>query len=76
MNERMKTLSVNDGSGCPDAALDDLKRAELPESVEATFVQSQKYGSRHSRLPMLKLSNKRRRSRFQATCSGLGAERT
>lgn len=35
MNERMKILIGYDGSECADAALDDLKRAGLPESAEA-----------------------------------------
>ena len=35
MNERMKILIGYDGSECADAALDDLKRAGLPQSAEA-----------------------------------------
>ena len=35
MNARMKVLIGYDGSECADAALDDLKRAGLPESGEA-----------------------------------------
>ena len=35
MTERMKILIGYDGSDCAEAALDDLKRAGLPESAEA-----------------------------------------
>lgn len=35
MNRRMKILIGYDGSECADAALDDLKRAGLPQSAEA-----------------------------------------
>ena len=35
MNTRMKILIGYDGSECADAALDDLKRAGLPERAEA-----------------------------------------
>jgi nucleotide-binding universal stress UspA family protein len=35
MSERMKILIGYDGSECADAALDDLKRAGLPQSAEA-----------------------------------------
>lgn len=35
MTEKMKLLIANDGSGCAEAALDDLQRAGLPQDVEA-----------------------------------------
>ena len=38
MNERFKLLIGYDGSSCSDAALTDLKRAGLPQQVEAVVV--------------------------------------
>lgn len=38
MNERMKILIGYDGSACADAALEDLRRAGLPEAVEAVVL--------------------------------------
>lgn len=38
MNSRMKVLIAYDGSGCAEAALDDLWRAGLPSEVEALVV--------------------------------------
>ena len=38
MNEKMKLLIAYDGSGCAEAALDDLQRAGLPQEAEALVV--------------------------------------
>jgi nucleotide-binding universal stress UspA family protein len=38
MNDRMKILVAYDGSGCSEAALDDLQRAGLPPDAEALVV--------------------------------------
>ncbi len=38
MNEKMKILIGYDGSGCADAALDDLQRAGLPHEAEAVVI--------------------------------------
>lgn len=38
MNERKKILIANDGSECADEAIDDLRRAGLPEEAEALIV--------------------------------------
>ena len=38
MNEKMKILIGYDGSGCADAALDDLQRAGLPREAEAVVI--------------------------------------
>jgi nucleotide-binding universal stress UspA family protein len=38
MSEKMKVLIAYDGSGCADAALDDLRRAGLPRVAEALLL--------------------------------------
>jgi nucleotide-binding universal stress UspA family protein len=38
MNEKMKLLIAYDGSGCANAALDDLRKAGLPSNAEALII--------------------------------------